>query len=45
MTVIPYSVEFNLDSRLATTMVNVSIVVSFLLMWVIVAAGVSSISR
>ena len=39
MTVIPYSVEFNLDSRLATTMVNVSIVVSFLLMWVIVAVG------
>ncbi len=40
MTVIPYSVEFNLDSRLATTMVNVSIVVSFLLMWMIAAVGV-----
>ncbi|MFW6329917.1 MAG: AEC family transporter [Alkalispirochaetaceae bacterium] len=33
MTVIPFSVTFGLDTRLATTMVNVTIIVSFALMW------------
>lgn len=36
MTVIPFSVEFDLNPRLATTMVNISIVVSFLVMWAVV---------
>ena len=40
MTTIPFSVEFGLDTRLVTTLVNVSIVVSFALMWaVVVVAG------
>lgn len=34
MTVIPYSVTFGLNTRLTTTMVNLTIVVSFVLMWV-----------
>ncbi|MFP4302715.1 MAG: AEC family transporter [Spirochaetaceae bacterium] len=34
MTVIPYSVTFGLNTRLATTMVNLTILASFLLMWV-----------
>lgn len=33
MTVIPYSVTFGLDTKLTTTMVNLTIVVSFVLMW------------
>ncbi len=37
MTIIPYSVQFGLDTRLATTLVNVSIIVSFVLMWLTVA--------
>ncbi len=37
MTSIPFSVEFGLDTRLATTMVNLSIVVSFAIMWGVVA--------
>lgn len=36
MTSIPFSVEFGLDTRLATTMVNISIVVSFVIMWTVV---------
>lgn len=36
MTIIPYAVQFGLDTRLATTLVNVSIVISFILMWVVV---------
>lgn len=40
MTSIPFSVEFGLDTRLATTMVNLSIVVSFVIMWgVVVVTG------
>lgn len=34
MTVIPYSVTFGFNTRLTTTMVNLTIIVSFLLMWV-----------
>lgn len=34
MTVIPFSVAFGLDTRLATTMVNLTIILSFALMWV-----------
>ena len=37
MTSIPFSVEFGLDARLATTLVNLSIVVSFVIMWGVVA--------
>ncbi|MFW5695503.1 MAG: AEC family transporter [Alkalispirochaeta sp.] len=37
MTSIPFSVEFGLDTRLATTMVNLSIMVSFAIMWGVVA--------
>jgi predicted permease len=37
MTSIPFSVEFGLDTRLTTTMVNISIVVSFVIMWSVVA--------
>jgi len=36
MTSIPFSVEFGLDTRLATTLVNLSIVVSFVIMWGVV---------
>jgi predicted permease len=39
MTTIPFSVEFGLDTRLVTTLVNVSIVVSFALMWAVVAVA------
>lgn len=34
MTAIPISVQFGLNTRLATTMVNLTIVVSFVLIWV-----------
>jgi hypothetical protein len=37
MTSIPFSVEFGLDTRVTTTMVNISIVVSFVIMWSVVA--------
>lgn len=37
MTVIPFSVTFGLDARLATTMVNLTILVSFVLMWGVAA--------
>lgn len=34
MTVIPYSVTFGFNTRLTTTMVNLTIIVSFVLMWI-----------
>jgi hypothetical protein len=37
MTIIPYSVMFNYDSKLAGTLVNLSCVISFALMWIIIA--------
>jgi hypothetical protein len=33
MTVIPYTIQFRLNTHLATTMVNITIVVSFVFMW------------
>jgi malate permease and related proteins len=33
MTILPFSDEMNLDTRLAGTLLNVSLVISFLLMW------------
>jgi malate permease and related proteins len=33
MTILPFSDEMNLDSRLAGTLLNISLVVSFILMW------------
>jgi malate permease and related proteins len=37
MTIIPYSVMFNYDSKLSGTLVNLSSVISFMLMWIIIA--------
>jgi malate permease and related proteins len=37
MTVIPYSLEAGLNTRLATTLVNLSIFISFFIMWGVVA--------
>ena len=37
MTIIPYSVMFNYDSKLAGTLLNLSCVISFVLMWIIIA--------
>ena len=37
MAVVPYSVQFNYDKHLTGAMVNLSIVASFAIMWVILA--------
>lgn len=41
MSVIPYSVQFDYDKRFVGTVNNITIVASFLLMWAVVALGVT----
>lgn len=41
MSVIPYSVQFDYDRRFVGTVNNITIVISFLLMWAVVALGVA----
>ncbi|MCP9770750.1 AEC family transporter [Lacihabitans sp. LS3-19] len=38
MTILPFSDEFGFDSRIAGTMVNISLLISFVLIWVLVWA-------
>lgn len=38
MTILPFSDEFDFDSRIAGTMVNISLLISFVLIWVLVWA-------
>jgi hypothetical protein len=36
MTILPFSDEFGFDSRLAGTMANLSLVISFIFIWLLV---------
>jgi malate permease and related proteins len=36
MTILPFSDEFNFDSRVAGTMVNLSLIISFIILWTLV---------
>jgi predicted permease len=36
MTILPFSDEFGFDSRIAGTMVNISLLISFVLIWLLV---------
>lgn len=37
MTVIPYAIEFELDARFAAATLNITLVISFALMWILIA--------